>query len=494
MKFSYVALTGDNKKITGVLESDNMEIAQSELHKMGVAIISVNDITEEEYEKLKQDQKAISIEKGIQTFTFIAEDKNKKEIEGTIDAIDASSAYKRLRTEYQFKVNELYLSSASDEEKKASKGALEGFEEILQAELERTESKKTKNEEDEGSEENKELISDIDNIIINTKELLETQQEIFSNDLIREISSTLGELERVRTSNNIKHITEVGNNLYELISNPDKIEDKTQSPKYKSILNKLQDSALVKKEFDLYKKSGMQTLFQRIAEKIKNVTESKGEEKTTGKSSGMLWKVKNKINKLMGQISQKDTAKKKKRQKKPKSKLSMLASKFMDYMTASSPVLKKVRKKEFVKALKSIISRKEKTADEENVKKAAETAKKSVLETGENQQAVSEEKTEKKWDFTWLFVEIDSFISWLLCFYIIYFFLVNFSFEKNIGLSREFVFKTLKSDLILNITIFLLIFHFALRIRNLHFRKNFLATLFLTFLSLGVYAIIIINF
>jgi hypothetical protein len=500
MKFSYVALTGDNKKITGVLEADSVDTAQLELHKMGVAIIAVNEITEDEYEKLKKDQEVTKVEKGIQTFTFVAVDKEGKEIEGTIDAIDNFSAYKRLRTEYQFQVKELYISNATDEEREMAKGTLEGFEARVKDETEREVSKKTRNDDEEDIYDNKELISDIDNIIINAKDLLKTQQEIFSNDALREISTTLSELERIRTSNNIKHITEVSNNLYELISNPDKITDKTQNAAYKSIISKLEDSALVKKEFNIYKNTGIQSLLEKIAERIKNATGVKKGEKAP-KPSGAIGKLKGKINKLMGQITAKKATKQKKPEK-PKSDLALVISKFTDYITASTPVLKKVRKKELVKAVKTFFAKKGKNAEKpddktKNPEKEKEPKKQDNIlaePKKENKEAEPEKQPKKKWDFTGLFVEIDSFISWLLCFYIMYFFLVDFSFEKNIGLSREFAMKTLKSELILDITIFLLIAHFILRIRNMHFRKNFMATLFLICFGIGAYALLIVNF
>ena len=54
MKFFYTALTTDNKKITGVLDTPDRENATAELHKMGVAILSVNEISEEEYVKFQK--------------------------------------------------------------------------------------------------------------------------------------------------------------------------------------------------------------------------------------------------------------------------------------------------------------------------------------------------------------------------------------------------------------------------------------------------------
>ena len=78
--------------------------------------------------------------------------------------------------------------------------------------------------------------------------------------VLTEIKKTLAELERVRTSNNIKHITEVSNNLYSLISHPDKMEgEAAKSPTYQALINEISDTDLVKKEFDVKYKSKRHT-------------------------------------------------------------------------------------------------------------------------------------------------------------------------------------------------------------------------------------------
>ena len=135
MKFSYTALTADNKKITGVLDVENEDAAKNELHKMGVAIISVTEISDADYEKLKKEVAEKKVETGIKTFTFIAIDANKQEVEGTIDAIDEYTAYKRLRTEYKFIVNNLFPSEATEQEKELAKGRIESYSTKLEEEL-----------------------------------------------------------------------------------------------------------------------------------------------------------------------------------------------------------------------------------------------------------------------------------------------------------------------------------------------------------------------
>ena len=185
---------------------------------------------------------------------------------------------------------------------------------------------------------------------------------------------------------------------------------------------------------------------------------------------------------------------------KEKTKIGTFFEKLNGYFTANTPVLKKARKKELIKAFKAIFrkegkeSAKTNEVTEEIAEEEAKVEGETLKKTKDVEELKPEKKKKKKLDLTNFFVEIDSFIGWLLSFYIIYFFLINFSLEKNMGLKREFVFQTLKTPLILNITIFLLLIHFTLRLKNLHFQRNFLATLFLLFLSLGVYTLLIVNF
>jgi hypothetical protein len=487
MKFSYTALTKDNKKITGVFDVADEEAAKAELHKMGVAIITLKEISDEEYVALSKEKEVEKEEKGIKTFNFLAVDPNNKEVEGTIDAMDDSSAYKRLRTEYKFTVKNLYPTGATEVEKKAILLKLPQMETLLEQEKEvaKEEAPGEEKEEVEEAESriSKEVIAEIDKVIINTKKAVEEHNDLFSTDLLQEIDEKLGELERIRTSNNIKHITEVSNDLYALVSNPDKLEGEMESKDYQSLMTEMEESALVKKEFELYRKaieaSGVKKIFRKISNQIKKITETTDEEK---KKAGFFTRIKDKIHTSM-EKSAKAKAKRaamKAKTKKEKTRFSEFTEKLSAYFKAKSPVLRRTRKRELAKAFKNLFGKKE---TEEVAKK--EAAAKPVPE---------EKKAPEKRDFTAFFTEADSFLAWLLCFYVIYFFLVNFSLEKGIGLKPEFVFKTLASPLLLNITIFLLLIHFTLRLRNLHFRHHFFASLFLIVVSLGIYLLLIVNF
>lgn len=97
-------------------------------------------------------------------------------------------------------------------------------------------------------------------------------------------------------------------------------------------------------------------------------------------------------------------------------------------------------------------------------------------------------------DFTSFFMELDSFVSWLIFFYLVYFFLASFSLERTLGLPQDLVLKTLSSPLILNIFIFLMVAHLAFTLKIRWFRQNALGTFFLFFLCFGSYTFLILNF
>jgi hypothetical protein len=477
MKFSYTALSSDNQKLTGVLEAENLDAAQEELHKMGLSIISINKITEEEFEKQKE-EKAKEKQEGIQTFTFEAVDPAGKEINGTIDAVDDYSAYKRLIIEYKFKINALYLTGATEAEITGSKSKISEFDARMKEEgIEVTRGMKPEDDFEENKID-KEIVQETDKFIISTKKILEEYKDKFSPAFLQEIDKTLGELERIRTSNNVKHISEVCNHLYELISHPDQMPEgaETSDDVYQKILNSMKETSLIHGEAEIYKKA---VGFKKIRSIFKRITN-----KLTGKAGDKL-KLPN----------AKKTEKKSKAKVKAPSgpSFSNVIKNLFAYIGAPNAVLRKTRKHELSKVYQEWRQIKKKSKPAEGGEKS-EPASKSVEEQiGEPVEEKAEVEPKGK-DFTSFFTEVNSFVAWLLFFYIAYFFMVNFSLEKDFGLPQEFVVKTLKTPLIINITIFLLFAHLILKIKTQYFRRNFLGSLFLIFFGFGLYTLLIINF
>lgn len=505
MKFAYTALTKDNKKITGVLEAENLEGARAQLHKMGVAVISIKETTEEQFQKSKQEQEQAKKEKGIGTFQFSAIDPNKKQVDGTIDATDAFSAYKRLRLEYQFQITELHAVGASEFDQKNTKLAFPKFEERIKEEQILSGKKVEKKEEkvdliNADSEMNEEFVAEIDKVVRNAKEGIATHKDLFSRELLMEIQNTIGELERIRTSNNIKHITEVSNELYDLLGNPDQIEGEVSDQNYQQLMADMEESSVVQQEYQLYDRAVKMTrarkLFSGITTRLKDLTAA--DPNTSG--SGFMRSAKLKIHQFLDKATPKQVAKKEivKVSKKPKTKLGSFIQKFNSYLRTKSPILRQVRKQEFKKAFKELIGKgapkpkAKETALSKEIQRKRAASKELIESAAPIAQAQAAPKKER--DYGGFLFEVDSFIGWLLFFYILYFFIAGFSLEKGKGVNPEFILKTLNSPLILNITLFLLLLHFILRFRNLHLQRNAVAGLFLFFFSMGLYTLLIVNF
>lgn len=496
MKFSYTALSGENQKLIGVLTADSLAAAQEELHKMGLSIIAINEISEEAYEKQKREREEVEKKEGIVTYAFLAKDMNKKEVAGTIDAKEDYLAFKRLVTEYHFDVSEFYPIDADEAVKGKFRGKIAEFQQKLRGEgIEPTAFKpKAKGElEESETEVDKAVVAEIDKFIVNTRKVLQEHKNLFSPPFFLQIEKTLGDLERIRTSNNLKHISEICNQLYELVSHPDLLnEDKeVEDPSYQNIVSTLGDSSLVKKEFQLYSKalglSKIRSLFNKILLKLRIIKEPLKIIVPAPKTGAEGWLKKfikgGKAPKGLKAVAAPGAA----------PTLKAILSKLFSYLIAPNPILRQTRRQELITSWKAWKAWKE----SREKPKAAPSKKAPKKEEGKLEAELMEEVEEpqaKKHDFTLFFQEVDSFLGWLLFFYILYFFLVDFSLEKGFGLPSDFAIKTLKSPLILNITIFLVFAHMLLRLKDHHFRRNILGSLFLFFFGFGVYVLLILNF
>jgi hypothetical protein len=450
---------------------------------MGLSIIVISEISEDEYQKLSTSKSEMEKPEGAQTFIFEGVDANGKDINGTIDSFDDYSAYKRLLAEYKFKVRALYPENASEAEKEKSKSFVAEWDERMKDEgIEAATPFKSgsKDFDDTFEKIDKKIVDETDQFIINTKKIITERPNLFSPPFLREIEKTLGELERIRTSNNIKHISQICNRLYELMSNPDQIsgtENVSDDNVYQKILVSMKGTSLIKRDFDISTKiiglSQIQMLFKTIIEKFSGKTNSTDQNKPKTRLQKFLFRFSN--------------PSKQKHRSKPRIHKPSVLSAFFSYLFAPSAMLRKARKSELLKVF----------AEWKSARRTAKPQKSKAGKATPLTPALSEEAAPEetgKHDFTGLFVEADSFVSWLLFFYIAYFFLVSFSLEKDIGLPRDFVIKTLKSPLIVDIAICLVFLHFIFRLKTLYFRRNFVGSMFLILFGLGIYFLVVINF
>lgn len=479
MKLKYTALGANSQKLEGVLEAESVDAARAELHKMGLSIVGISEVSEEAFaaESLKTHEARGT--ESITAYYFLARDQQQKEVNGTIDSRDAYSAFRRLMTEYHFDVLDLYPQSAADPAAESSKSQFEPWKKRLQEEGVDVRQKSiagTKGELDEGEKMSEEIVTEMDQFIINTKKIMNDHRDQYTEAFFTEIEKKLNELERIRASNNLKHITKVCNDLYELISNPDavKVSESGEIDRdYSDTVSRLRGNGFIANRFQFLeahriKKKAIR--FERIqkvfAKILKTINRKKAgeidaqlEQKVRGKHARWIAKLSSQIKGESGGSGP---------------SLMNVIRKFFAFIGTGNNIMRRAKKQEMIKAY--------------NEWKSYRSEVKAKKKAG---QPVPEEAGH---DFSEFFMELDSFVGWLLFFYIAYFFLVSFAIEKNVGLPKDLVMKTLASPLIVNISIFLIFAHLAFTLKVRLFRANFLGSLFLFFLSFGVYTILMVNF
>lgn len=436
MKFSYTALSSNNKQLSGHLEAPDTESAKGQLHKMGLSILVIKEITEEEYAVETGNEKKVQEAQGVKTFLFQATDNKGKSVDGSIDALDGYSAYRRLVKEYKFQI--ITLAPLKTKEGDPEIPELKELEERYKTEEGSSpEEVQAASQMDELSRADQsidqEIVKRVDDVIRQIKKTLQENAGLFSQTCQWQIEKKLDELERIRQSNNIKHINEISEELNDLIRAPDLLNTATEEEqnKFQTLVTEFDESPALGQSSALYKKSvglsQLRNLGKSITKSLESFTKEKG-----------------------GNLSKKS-------------------------------FLNKIKEQWFNK----IKPQKEKGFWWKNILKKKESA---ALEQDENKTPPEEG------NYNFLWGEIDSFLSWLLSFYLLYFFLAAYSIEKNRGLPRDFVFQTIKTPLIINIAIFLFMSHFLFFIRNHYLENHKWSSLFLFGFGYGIYFLSIINF
>jgi len=487
MNFHYTALGSDNQKFTGSLQAMSLESAREKLHKMDLSIIALK---EEEVEggkavtpsatgskpkitvsELQKKPKPTKTKQSITTFYFVAKNQQDKEVNGTIDSIDAYTAYKRLIGEYKFNVLDFYVHGEEVHPEKNMTGSFENWNQKLMGEGIDTspEPLQQKGSLESGPGMASEVVEEIDYFIKSTKSIIEGHQTDYSKPFLVALEKKLGNLERIRTSNNLNHITKVCNDIYKLIAHPEHAEGKTDEEREAAYQQAIQDLS----------QSGF----------IQSRAESLGFGKKRDSGTGGVKKIFGKIEKKLSHPPiPKTTPVAKKTILDPKTftgsiSVGALFKAYFNYIKEGNPILKRARKQEFDRLY---ATRKAKQA------KVKEDATR--LKTKTKPKTLPKKTADFKKDYTDFFVELDSFIGWLLFFYITYFFLASFSLERNIGLSQDLVIRTLSSPLIVNIFIFLLLAHLTLKLKLRLFHQNATGSGMLFFLSAVLYVVLLANF
>ncbi len=479
MIFDYIALNKSNKKIEGEISAEDLVSARKRLHGMSLTVLAINERKGDEAKATPKKTK-----KDYASFEFKGVDKKGKEIVGTIDDKDALRAYIRLKKEFFFEVKYIFDLEANEIEKEKQKQnlaselqkkyELSGLAE--EEEVDKKENNKLEELEKANIEKLNVLRNQIDVMLAQIKSVLsKVKDEPDKKEGLAQIKTLMGELERIKMSNNIKHIRSVAERILEIAESLFK--------------NKEEYSVVIKqkkglKSFDLDRLQQMQ---------YKEAVEIKGISGALTKASSLFKKYF--IN--LGPNLQKDQKTKLDKSLEKQMQISNNLLNEVDLIEKNTEDLKNSLKENlkaiFSFQLKPSVSRKTAFLNSKILLKVY--LRKRKKENSEKEKGnffasfLSRKKVDSaKKDYQKVFLEINNFIGWFLCFYLIYFYFGGLVLQKNLPFLQTFFYKTLSSDFLLILLFSFFIFHFLILLKVRLFRQSFFGTLFL--FCIGVFSVL----
>lgn len=214
MKFSYIALNEEHQKLTGNISADDEKGARDKLHTLKLSVISL--------QQTNDDVEVTDLpEEGIITFVFHVVDLKDNHIKGTIDAPDRKQAFKRLLTEYKFRILSL-CDAAVPEENQEEEGkkdlkelAIEVEEEfgVNEADLIKSGTEIETHVSESTEESRKDIVANVEEIVARAEEILEKFNDELTGDEVFNVKSKIDTLMRIRLSNNLKYIQDLADEL-----------------------------------------------------------------------------------------------------------------------------------------------------------------------------------------------------------------------------------------------------------------------------------------
>jgi len=508
MKYKYIALTKDSKKVEGVIEAVTEVFARNELHKMGLSVLDINlNKKLEQNNSIKHDDKIVkrndnkdiiltsekettnnqTEDNNIFSFYFKGIDPSGKEIDGIIDSHDRYSAYERLQNEYKFNIIEIYLENLPEIEKKNIKK--EGIND-LKLELATNEenkdkshsffnlflsSKKTKNKrinnEKVINEQSKNLQDKIEKLLHMAETILKKYQNKLPGEFLDQIKANIDRLSIIRMSNNFLHIKKLSDELIAMI-NP---QDPTHPLyNYQNDIEEISNKITIKNKLE-----------EKQLEENINKDFSEKTNKQFKKTTKSITTLTNKLEQLFKKTNQIESTSRVARNIETNNSKKEYYIKLATLMGEKNKI-----KKEFWYLTKLLITKHTDT-DKNKVRNEWNKARQKYKKISKE---IKKLKKEQKPDFEFLLKEIKLFITWLLVFYLTYFFIAKTLTEKNTGLQIDFFWKSISSPFLLYTVITLFIFEAVFITKIKFFKKNFWAGFGLITLGTIISTTIIINY
>lgn len=465
MTFDYIALNKSNSKVEGEVSAENLQLARKRLHDMGLTVLAIN---ERKGDKTDEKTETVDEKKDYISFEFKGIDKKGKEIVGTIDSKDSLQAYVRLKNEFFFDVVYLFDLDASEMEREKQKKEwvkeLQKKYELAGFAVPKEEKKEESDLEDSGQANMKKLElmrNQVEEMLVQIKSVLQkVKNDPEKRADLAQIKILMGELERVKMSNNIKHIRGVADRILDIAEDLFREQEE-----YEFVVQQ-------KKNLD------SPNLDKIEQQNYQEAVEIKGISGALGQAFGLF----NKYTGRLGKVSQKNknikTGLKDSLKKTPFKKQVLL--KEDDLLEKTQSDLRGMFKENLLFVLKFW----EKGVSQKTAFSNLITICKPFFKR----------KNPAKQDFEKVFIELNLFLGWLICFYLIYFYVGALVLQKNIPFLRDFFYKTIMSEFLIVLFFAFFLFHLLINLKIKFLRQSFVGGLVLFLFGSFVVLLYSLNF
>lgn len=455
-QFQYTAVNNSGKKLNGVIGASTEEDARKQLSTFGISLLAIQKM-------LESSQTTVTNEPGtsqeLARFEFEAYDKSGKKILGTIPASNRYKAFKRLMDEYHFEVSFVVPAGSSPEEKlKAKQEDLS----ILKAEYDSQLQKKDSGQKEEEKisaefeEKRKILLFKVDFILNKIRSLLSEFVDELSPDSKKIIQSYIDKLLRIKSSTNLDYIESTSEELLKKVQDQELFLHKERMGQAKDHL-RLEAQKLMA---DLHSKPGQSLDLIGNVDSLQSKFSTSANPLLQGFS---MW-----LKRFLPTPEEKAI----------REKISTVSGQIWTYrkIVWSAPASAKEEAKASLEALKT-----EKKRLEQELKALNQNLKHGEDTPSQEEPLVTE--------------EVNSFLGWLLGFYMVAYFLSYYSVSKILPWDSLLPanFNLLSSPLLRHILISLFFWYVLLSLRIEYLRYTRFATLWILPPGIVISAILVFN-
>lgn len=462
-KYKYIVVTEENQQLSGIIGAPDEKSARKELNQLGFSIVSMEETTAEE-------KPSAAAAGELAVFEFGAIDKNQKKIAGTIQAEDRYAAFKRLVAEYNFEV-EYVIDNALSEEQKGAERA-KGAHDLAQKfdeETVLTKKKETGEEKDlKEFEKKQEILNEqIEFVLRKVQTMLDTYEEEMIPETKGKIHGFVDKILRIRRSTNLEYIRKAAEELLLFLQKEELFLHEESRKKERT-------------KMALEAKSMMMQLRQKQPradlDVATNIRKWRATHITNNPDPSSLDKVLNTFAGLLIGFHP-ETAEVTEIKKEIKLVEGQLKQYIQLYFQSPSPEFKAEAKV----GLKKLWNQRKKLKNQLGEMKGKIDA--------EMKQAEEESGREK------FINDILAFSSWLLAFYLIYYFISIYAVTKDLGIPDiPYLFYIYNSSFLKYFLATLFLLYASLSIKVLFFKRNEVATLVITPVFLFATIMIYLNF